>query len=105
MPETHPTTPTKPSKPYAEFPLFTHATGRRCKKIRGKLHYFGAWSDPDGALARYLEHKDDLHAGRTPRPDSPKPSSFNLFPSNSEDEPIGRIDSSFGPLRSLLWRG
>ncbi|MCI0460799.1 MAG: site-specific integrase [Gemmataceae bacterium] len=61
--------PTKPSKPYPEFPLTAHPAGYWCKKIRGKLHYFGRWDDPDGALAKYLEQKDDLHAGRKPRPD------------------------------------
>jgi integrase len=58
----------RPAKPYPEFPLRAHATGYWCKKIRGRLHYFGRWDDPDGALAKYNEQKDDLHAGRTPRP-------------------------------------
>src|ERR1700757_667681 len=59
----------KPSKPYPEFPLTAHPAGYWCKKIRGKLHYFGPWDDPDGALAKYVAQRDDLHAGRTPRPD------------------------------------
>jgi integrase len=58
------------AKPHPDFPLFPHATHRWAKKIHQKLHYFGPTAgDPKGqaALERWLEQKDDLLAGRTPR--------------------------------------
>ncbi|MDZ4781934.1 MAG: tyrosine-type recombinase/integrase [Planctomycetia bacterium] len=56
----------KPGKPHPDFPLFAHQTGRWAKKVRGKLHYFGPWRDPDAALAKWLAEKDYLLAGRKP---------------------------------------
>jgi integrase len=61
----------KPKKPRPDFPLFPHGSGRWCKKVRGKFHYFGKVADdPKGerALELWLEQRDDLLAGRTPRP-------------------------------------
>ena len=71
----------KPKKPYPDFPLFSHASGRWAKKIRGRLHYFGRWGNTRGgkitpvddvrasaqeAVDLYNEQRDDLQAGRTP---------------------------------------
>jgi integrase len=64
--------PAKPEKPYPDFPLTAHPTGRWCKKIRGTLHYFGRWDDPDGALANYNAQAEALHAGRKPRGEAPE---------------------------------
>jgi hypothetical protein len=48
--------------------LTLHPTGQHCKKIKGKLHYFG--SDRRKALQRHLEQASDLHAGQSVRQDS-----------------------------------
>jgi len=60
----------KPGKPYAEFPLYAHSGGVWAKRIRGKEHYFGPWSDPNGALDRYLKDRDFLFAGQAPPQES-----------------------------------
>ncbi len=59
--------PQKPNKPYADFPLTAHASGKWCKKVRGKIHYFGTWDDPDTALQEWLEVRDELLGGADPK--------------------------------------
>lgn len=44
-----------------KFPLTLHKTGQYCKKIKGKLYYFGA--DKQEALRRYQEQATYLHTG------------------------------------------
>lgn len=59
------------AKPHPDFPLGVHPSGRWCKRVRGVLRYFGKiQGDEQGqaALAEWLRVKDDLLAGRTPRP-------------------------------------
>ena len=42
-----------------KFPLILHPTGQYCKKIRGKIYYFG--SDRRQALQNYLDQATFLH--------------------------------------------
>jgi integrase len=42
-----------------KFPLTLHPTGQYCKKIKGKIYYFG--SDKKQALERYLDRATYLH--------------------------------------------
>jgi len=51
-----------------KFSLTLHKTGQYCKKIRGKLYYFG--TDEQQALQRYLEQATFLHAGKLSKPKS-----------------------------------
>ena len=52
-----------------KFPLTLHKTGQYCKKIKGKIYYFG--TNKKDAINRYLEQAAYLHAGKVPRPKSP----------------------------------
>src|SRR5262245_23882701 len=65
---TNPVQQGKPERPVGS-PLFWHATGRWCKKIRGRLVYFGRGTHAE-ALDNYNAQADDLHAGRVPRDDA-----------------------------------
>lgn len=58
----------KPAKPYPEFPLFAHLSGQWCRKIRGKLHYFGKWDDPTAALEKHNAEYASLKEG-IPQPE------------------------------------
>lgn len=53
-----------------KFPLTLHKTGQFCKKIKGKLYYFG--TNKQQALQRYLEQAAYLHAGKAPTPKLPQ---------------------------------
>ncbi len=56
----------KPNKPRKNFPLSPANNGQWCKKIKGKIHYFGVWANPDVAEAEYLRVREYLQAGRLP---------------------------------------
>ncbi len=45
-----------------KFPLTLHPTGQFCKKVKGKLYYFG--NDKKLALQRYIEQSVSLHSGK-----------------------------------------
>jgi len=52
-----------------KFPLTLHKTGQYCKKIKGKIYYFG--TNRKDALNRYLEQAAYLHIGKVPRSKNP----------------------------------
>jgi hypothetical protein len=51
-----------------KFPLTLHPTGQYCKKIKGKIYYFG--TDKQLALERYLDQAVYLHTGKGVNPKS-----------------------------------
>ncbi|MEM7478454.1 MAG: site-specific integrase [Planctomycetota bacterium] len=59
----------RPDKPYPEFPLTASGNGQWCRKIRGKIHYFGPWEDWQNALDNHNQAYPYLKAGIEP-PDS-----------------------------------
>ena len=55
-------------KTAGKFPLFLHSSGQWAKKIRGRTRYFGTVKD--AALTEYVRVREELEAGRVPRPRS-----------------------------------
>lgn len=58
----------KPERPYPGFPLFAHAKGYWCKKIRGRQYSFGPWEDWRAALERYEREHQAIRDGVRPKP-------------------------------------
>ncbi len=58
-----------------DFPLSIHqGSGYWCKKIKGRVHYFGKVAEDSkgqAALEQWLRVKDDLYSGREPRTKDP----------------------------------
>lgn len=54
------------AKPWPGYLLYPHPTRQRARKIRRKTYHFG--TDAEVAYKRYQDEKDDLEAGRTPKP-------------------------------------
>jgi integrase len=96
---TSPTSP-KPPRP-AGAVLFWHPSGRWCKKIRGKQHYFGNQSYTE-ALARYEQVKDDLLSGRV-LPIEPEILTVELLCQKLLSHKLSLTDAGELSVRSLRW--
>jgi integrase len=98
----------RPAKPSPEFPLFAHANGQWAKKIRGRLHYFGAWNNPQAAEENYCCQKSELESNckskhkqskyRRQKPQKPTPD-YPLYAhlSGQWARKFGRQTKYFGP--------
>lgn len=51
---------------HPEYPLSPHAAGQWCKKVRGRLHYFGPLEQHELAVKLWLHQRDWLLAGEEP---------------------------------------
>jgi integrase len=82
-----------------KFPLRLHKTGQWTRKVRGRSHYFG--TDKDLALKRWVEERDDLLAGRVPRPRDDKAVKLGAAVNAFLTFKRGRVDS--GELTPGAW--
>jgi len=98
------TTSSRPEKPYDYYPLFAHANGQWAKKIRGKLHYFGPWNDPHGALRRFHKEESDLKAGRTPKRQGEHPDVLTVKQMVHLFLEARKLHVESGELEARTWR-
>lgn len=82
-----------------KFPLWLHPTGQYGKKIKGRYYYFG--KDKDAALAEYVRTRDDLLAGRKPRPKADDAASVADLCNKFLTSKRQRVDS--GELSARMW--
>ena len=93
-----------------DFPLFIHyATGARkggrwAKKVRGVLYHFGnVKDDPKGeaALNLWLDQKDELLAGRKPRP---KSDGLTVLDLSTAFLAAKQLQQEAGEITTLTWK-
>lgn len=93
----------RPVKPYPDFPLFPHSNGQWAKKIKGKMQYFGAWDDPQGALARLekLLKSGRRHTKKNVEKPDPPYDDFPLFahPNGQWAKKVNSKCYYFGPWK------
>jgi hypothetical protein len=82
-----------------KFPLWLHPTGQWAKKINGRYYYFG--KDRDAALKEYVRVREDLEAGRKPRPAGDDARTVAEVVNSFLTEKRGRVDA--GELSARTW--
>jgi integrase len=82
-----------------KFPLWVHPTGQYAKKIHGRYYYFG--KDRDKALKEYLRVREDLEAGREPRPTDDETRTVADVVNSFLTEKRGRVEA--GELSARTW--
>ena len=82
-----------------KFPLTLHKTGQYCKKIKGKIYYFGA--DKKLAYQKYLEQASCLHLSNDKKPISNSGISLKTMCNLYLDHQESRVDSGEIKQRQL----
>jgi integrase len=82
-----------------KFPMTLHKTGQYCKKIKGKLFYFGV--DKKKALQSYLEQASYLHSGKPPVNNDTKSVSIKTLANRYLDHQESRVEAGEIKQRQL----